>query len=174
MPSTEASPFRLYLLRHAQAGWATPGQKDFDRTLDDTGYAQAELVADRAADRGFRPDRIISSTAVRCRETTEAFRRVLGEETDIQYTDELYAAGAEAYRNIAAAQDDVASLMLVGHNPMIEELLRALVGDDAAALRIPLGYPPAGLAVVEFDAHRALTAPGLATLTQWLSPHDHG
>ncbi len=131
MPSTPASTFRLFLLRHAQAGWALPGQRDFDRTLDDTGYAQAELLADRAADRGLRPARIISSTATRCRETTEAFRRALGEELDIRHTDDLYTGGPDVYRALAAAQEDVDSVMLVGHNPMIEELLHSLVGEDA-------------------------------------------
>ncbi|SIQ13268.1 phosphohistidine phosphatase [Rhizobium sp. RU20A] len=174
MPAPPASPFRLFLLRHAQAGWAAPGQKDFDRALDDTGYGQAELVADRAADRGLKPQRIISSTAVRCRQTTEAFRRALGEDTDIRYSDDLYTGGPETYRSLATAQDDVTSLMLVGHNPMIEEFLRTLVGEEAATLRIPLGYPPAGLALVEFDTQRTLTAPGTATLAAWLSPNDHG
>ena len=61
--------FRLYLLRHARSSWAQPGQTDFERTLDDVGFGDAEIVADMAADRGFVPNRVLCSTATRCRQT---------------------------------------------------------------------------------------------------------
>ncbi len=167
MPLAAPPILRLYLMRHAQAGWALPGQKDFDRTLDDTGYAQAEVVADMAADRGYRPGKVLCSTAKRCRETAEALRRAMGEALEIEYSDALYAGPATVYSDLIDAFQEAPSLMLVGHNPMMEELLRALIGEAGAATAIPAGYPCAGLAVIDIDrgpSARASTPGRLVTL----------
>ena len=75
MQDSAPKALRLYLLRHARSGWALPGQRDFDRSLDEVGYIDAERLAQTAADQGIRPDRILCSTAVRCRETAEPFFR---------------------------------------------------------------------------------------------------
>ncbi|WP_083531244.1 SixA phosphatase family protein [Pararhizobium antarcticum] len=170
MPPAAAQIFRLYLMRHAQAGWALPGQKDFDRTLDDTGYAQAEMIADRAADRGFRPDKVLCSTATRCRETAEALHRAMGEELEIDYTDMLYAGPANVYTDIIDAWQDDGSLMLVGHNPMMEELVQALLGETAAANATPTGYPCAGLAVIDIDRSPSARASAPGRLVAFLAP----
>ncbi len=151
MPLAAPQTFRLYIMRHAQAGWTLPGQKDFDRTLDDTGYAQAEIIADLAADRGYRPDKVLCSTARRCRETAEALRRAMGEELDIEFSDALYAGPSSIYTDFVEAWQEEQALMLVGHNPMIEELVRALLGENGTATVIPTGYPCAGLAVIDID-----------------------
>src|SRR3546814_2838064 len=84
------NPSRLYLLRHAKSSWTLPSERDFARTLDDEGFAQAEIVADKAADRNYRPDRVVSSTAVRCRQTAEAIRRAMDHEMELFFTDTLY------------------------------------------------------------------------------------
>ena len=60
MPAILPPPTRIYLLRHAEAAWALPGQKDFDRPLSEKGYADAEVVADRASDMGYKPDLVLS------------------------------------------------------------------------------------------------------------------
>jgi phosphohistidine phosphatase len=143
-------PSRIYLLRHAEAAWAQPGERDFDRPLSDKGYDEAEIVADRAADRGYRPDLLISSTARRCRETTDAVHRAMGLSLGIRYIDELYNATPEIYFEIIDSQT-VGSIMLVGHNPTGELTLEALIGHDALLRALPGGFPPAGLAVLDFD-----------------------
>jgi phosphohistidine phosphatase len=104
MPAASAPVFRLYLLRHAKAAWALPGQKDFDRTLDDAGFADAEIVADIAADRGLRPDLVLCSTAVRCRQTADALRRAMTEDLDIRYIDALYAGERISIATSSAAR----------------------------------------------------------------------
>jgi phosphohistidine phosphatase len=142
-------PFRLYLMRHASAAWPGPGQSDFDRPLDARGYAEAELVAERAADLGYRPDRVIVSTARRCRETAEPLRRVFDEELDIRFSDSLYHGSASVYAEIIAAQSDCQSVLLIGHNPSIEELFSDLVGHESSEPYAGTGYPPAGFAVLD-------------------------
>jgi phosphohistidine phosphatase len=154
MISIVPPPYRIYLLRHAKAGWADPGQPDFDRGLDSQGYAEAELVADKAADRGYRPDLVISSTAVRCRQTADAIKRAISETIEPQFVDELYNGSVGTYTAILAAQRDVKSVMLIGHNPVIEETLANLVGPEQMAAAIPNGYPAGGLAVLDHRGTR--------------------
>ncbi|KQY20904.1 histidine phosphatase family protein [Rhizobium sp. Root483D2] len=171
MPAASAPVFRLYLLRHAKAAWALPGQKDFDRTLDDTGYADAEIVADMAADKGLRPDLVLCSTAVRCRQTADALRRSMTEELDIRYVDELYSGSANVYRDIIGSQDPALSaIMLVGHNPVIEDILRDVIGEDAANKVAAAGYPPGALAAIDFKTRPGDGILPLGILAAWLDP----
>lgn len=142
-------PGRVYLLRHAKAAWASAGQRDFDRPLDERGYDDAELVADRAAERGYRPDLVVSSTALRCRDTAEAIRRAFPGELEVRYVDQLYNCPAETYGEMLGALGDFTSVMMVGHNPAIEEVLAALIGAEAMAAAIPGGFPAGGLAVID-------------------------
>ena len=151
MASFGTPAFRLYLLRHARAAWAEPGKTDFDRTLDDDGFAEAEVVAEEAADQGYKPALIISSTAVRCRQTAEPFHRTVSEELAIDYVDSLYSGTVDTYAELAFAERQEAALMIVGHNPMIEEFLHRLLGKEIAQAAAPFGYPTAGLAIIDFD-----------------------
>lgn len=136
-------------MRHAKAAGALPGEQDFDRNLDDHGFAEAELVATKAADLGYRPDMIISSTAARCRQTTEAVRRAIAESIEPVFVDQLYNGTLGTYLAILDNQKTMPSIMLVGHNPTMEELLEALIGDHRTTRAIPGGFPTAGLAVLD-------------------------
>ena len=144
-------PNRIYLLRHAEAAWAEPGQRDFDRPLNKKGFGDAEIIADKAADKGYRPDLLISSTALRCRDTADAVYRAMGLTLEVRYVDALYNATVDNYLEIIDAQDQ-AAVMLVGHNPTMEQALEALIGHEAMAGSLAGGFPTAGLAVLDFDA----------------------
>ncbi|KOF22904.1 phosphohistidine phosphatase [Ensifer adhaerens] len=168
MQDSAARPFRLFLLRHARSGWALPGQRDFDRALDDTGYAEAELIAQMAADRGIRPELILCSTAVRCRQTAEPFFRTVGEDLEIRYVDALYTGPASIYTDIIDAHRHLSSLMIVGHNPMIDELFHRFAGNEAAADALSHGYPPAALAILDVPAGSGSVA--TATLVSLMLP----
>ncbi|PZM13124.1 SixA phosphatase family protein [Rhizobium tubonense] len=149
MTSISPPPFRIYLLRHAEAAAAQSGGRDFDRPLNDNGFAAAEIVADQAVDKGYRPELVISSTAARCRQTAEAVRRSLDPSVEFRFVDSLYNGTRETYLALLAAQTTVNSVMLVGHNPNILQTLEALIGHDALAKALPKGFPTAGLAVLE-------------------------
>lgn len=153
LPSSSLN--RVYLLRHAHSGMANPGQGDFDRTLDGRGYAEAEIVADKASDRGYRPDVILCSTAVRCRETADAIKRSLHDDFEIDFIDEMYNASEQTYLDLISSQKDSQSVMLVGHNPTIADLLESLVGEDAFHAHMPSGFPTAGLAVLAFGSNNS-------------------
>jgi phosphohistidine phosphatase len=156
MVSEQRDIFRLYLLRHARAAWASPGERDFDRVLDATGHAEARSVALQAYTAGLAPERIISSPARRCAETTAVFLEAFGN-LSARYDEQLYSGGVEAYvENIRQCQA-VRSLMLIGHNPMIDALSHLLTRQGEIAAVLPHGYPTAGLLALDF--HQPMTGP---------------
>ncbi len=87
---------RLFLLRHAKAGWALPGMRDFDRALDASGIADAELMGAVMRVRDFVPDLTLCSNAKRARQTLEG----LAGHTDtgrVLFLDALYSEDAAGY-----------------------------------------------------------------------------
>lgn len=169
MPTSASS--RLILLRHAHSSWALPGQRDHQRSLDDRGRREAPLVGAAFQHLGIQVDRILVSTAQRAQETIAALRPFISADAEMNSLDDLYALGPEAY--IAAARHSgVASLMLVGHNPMIEEATASLApkGDGKALETLRAGFPTAGLAVIEFAGSLADIAPGTGRLVALLAP----
>lgn len=165
MVAISPPPYRIYLLRHAEAGWAQPGERDFDRALSENGFAEAEIVADIASDKGYRPDLVISSTAVRCRQTADAIRRAMDPDVEFRFVDELYNASLPVYIEILQSQRGVNAIMLIGHNPVMEQTLEVLIGPEALCKALPNGYPTAGLAIVD-----APSTPGSAwTLKELLA-----
>ena len=149
MAPSQQQSFRLYLMRHAQAGWAEPGGRDFDRRLTEEGKAEATIIARSALEKHYCPELVLSSAAKRCRETTRILLQSFDKTIAASYLDEMYNAQAEAYLDLALGQDDVSSLMLVGHNPTIEAVAEALLGHETLEASLPHGFPTAGLAVLE-------------------------
>src|SRR6218665_1642628 len=129
---TPASPplMRIFLLRHAQAAWPAPGESDFDRMLDERGRTEASIIAGLVAGRGYLADRMLCSGARRCRETAEVVSRAFGRDFPVNVSAELYHGMTDTYLDVISAEKDVSSLMIVGHNPTIEELLETLVRPD--------------------------------------------
>ena len=154
MVSEQRDVFRLYLLRHAHAAWASPGGGDFDRRLDAKGIAEARSVALQLYNAGLAPEKIVSSPARRCAETTTAFLEIFGN-LQASYDDRLYSEGLEAYLEKIREHHAALSLMLVGHNPMIEALAAFLSAPHDASAAIAYGYPTAGLLALDF--HRPVT-----------------
>ena len=151
MPDASAETFRLYLVRHARAAWATPGISDFDRPLDETGRFEARDVAEQAALAGLVPEILVSSPALRCRQTTsillDVFRSVKPTE-DIA----LYSGGPDAYFAHIRRHGSHRSLMIVGHNPMIEACADHLSRESDILAPLAIGYPTAGLLALDFAA----------------------
>lgn len=147
----------LYLLRHAKSGWDNPSLQDFDRPLSDRGRREAQWLGELLRTRSISPSRLICSAAQRTRETLAGVVPALGREASIDITRRLYEAPAERMLLVVREQlptDD--SVMLIGHNPGLEDLAKQLAGTGdrmtIAAMRDK--YPPAGLAHFEFDTKR--------------------
>lgn len=166
----------LYLLRHAKAQMALPGMKDFDRPLADVGRVQSARVGARMAEDGYRPSLVLCSPALRTRQTLDGVRDSLpiGDDS-IRFKDDLFGADASFYLGEIRAHSGAGALMIVGHNPMIEDVACALAGkggDPAALHRLMGGVPVAALAVIEFDDGFASAAPGSGRLLAFLTPQD--
>lgn len=148
MPSANVETFRLYLVRHARAVWGTPGISDFDRPLDDIGRAEARDIAEQAALAGLVPEVLISSPALRCRQTTAALLDVF---RSVRPTEDmaLYSGGLDAYFTQIETHAGRGSLMIVGHNPMIEAVAHHLARESGVMAPLAIGYPTAGLLAID-------------------------
>jgi len=148
MPNTGAGIFRLYLVRHAHAAWGSPGVSDFDRTLDDRGRHEARDIAEQAMLAGLAPDVIVSSPAQRCRQTTSAMLEVFRAVRPLEDL-ALYSGGTDAYIAHILQHAGRGSLMIVGHNPMIEALAHHIARTSDVLAPLAAGYPTAGLLAID-------------------------
>ncbi|MCD2176811.1 SixA phosphatase family protein [Rhizobium sp. C1] len=146
MQTTLPTVSRLFLLRHAQSAWPKPGERDFDRQLDTIGRAEAERIGRAAAGMDLSPTLLVCSTAERCKQTAAAFMAAMEHAPDVSLDPDLYSAGPDHYMAICQAVASGSSVMIVGHNPMIEEAFNRLAGARVASSHIPAGFPTAGLA----------------------------
>ncbi|WP_275782883.1 SixA phosphatase family protein [Pararhizobium gei] len=153
MSASPAPAFRLYLLRHAKAGSTQPGETDFDRALDEAGRREAAITGRMAARASYVPECILSSCARRCRETTAAFQAAIGDAVETRYLEELYTGTVEIYCHAITENAEGRSLLVVGHNPVIEEILQEIVGEEASAEAMPFGYSPGILAAIDLEDH---------------------
>lgn len=132
----------LALVRHAKSDWGDPGLDDHDRPLNDRGRRDAPVLAARLADSGFRPDVILTSTALRARTTAEAFAEALG--VPAEERAELYGAPARTLLATAATAG-AQSVVVVAHDPGMSVLADALSGGDIGAM------PTCAVAVFRWD-----------------------
>jgi phosphohistidine phosphatase len=134
----------LFLLRHAKSSWDDPSLRDFDRPLAKRGKRDVPRVSKAFIKRGPIPDFIISSPAARARQTVEAFVKSAGLDVRPQFDESIYgASSAELMKLIRRMPDAASCVMLVGHNPGIEDLVARLVGSYNR-------MPTAALACIEF------------------------
>lgn len=124
----------LLILRHAKSSWKASGLADHDRPLNKRGKRDAPRMGKLVRKEGLVPDLIVCSTARRAQETAEAVSEASGYEGEIQPAPEFYAAGPEAYLEaLRRVPDDYRGVMVIGHNPGLEELLELLT-DEAEPL----------------------------------------
>jgi phosphohistidine phosphatase len=164
----------LYLLRHAKSSWKEP-LDDRDRPLSPRGRRAAPAMAEYMKAEGLVPDRVLCSPAVRARATWAGMAPVLGS-IPVSYHAVIYDAGSVGLLDLIHGVDDgQVSLLLVGHNPAIEELASRLVGRGPDELRDRLRrkYPTAALAALDLPVdHWREAAWGAATLVRFVRPKD--
>jgi len=103
---------------------------DHDRPLNKRGKRDAPLMGRLLKKEHLLPDNIISSTAIRARSTAEAIAKASGYKGEIILNKSLYAAGPEVYLGVIhALSDEYVRVLIVGHNPGLEELVELLTGE---------------------------------------------
>ncbi|PZO09904.1 MAG: phosphoglycerate mutase [Lysobacteraceae bacterium] len=155
----------LILLRHAHAEPPAPGQEDFDRPLSLQGQAEAEAAGRWLKEHGYTPDRVVCSSALRTRETTEQAMAVLGF-VETRHEPRIYDATPGRLMQVIDENRDAARLLLVGHNPGFEQLAALLSSGQSGDFR---GMPAGGIAVLSLPADAALE-PGVAQLAAFWWP----
>ncbi|RZZ84072.1 SixA phosphatase family protein [Pseudoxanthomonas winnipegensis] len=155
----------LILLRHAHAEPALPGQSDFDRPLAPHGQAEAEAAGRWIKDQRLIPDRVLCSPARRTRETLEAVLATTGY-VEQRLEQAIYEATAGTLIGLADTHRDVDRLLLLGHNPGLEQLAALLHSGSTSDYR---GMPTGSVVVLTF-AEDGPIEPGAASLSAFWWP----
>ncbi|GLW49955.1 phosphoglycerate mutase [Streptomyces sp. NBRC 14336] len=164
---------RLVVLRHAKSAWPE-GVADHRRPLAPRGRRDAPAAGRALAEADLLPDLALCSTAVRARQTWELASAEWGSPPPVRYLPQLYAASvADLLDAVHGTSSEVENLLLIGHNPGLEELVVHLAGDalDDALDRLREKFPTAAVAVLTWrgTAWKHL-APGAALLTWFTVP----
>ena len=166
----------LMLMRHAKSSWDRPDLADLDRPLAPRGHATAPLVARHITQSRWRPDLVLCSPATRVRETWQLTAPVLGGTVPCKTLRAIYpGAPSRLLETLRRAADDVATLMLIGHNPGLGHLAASLCGGGPkqALERLRGKFPTAALAVIQFDIDRwNELALGTGRLRAFVRPKD--
>lgn len=121
----------LLLLRHAKSSWKDESISDFDRPLNERGKKAAQAIGRYIRKQKIMPDLVLSSPAVRARETTGIITTTAKLTAEIRYDQRIYEADPpRLVQVLSQLEDTFSSVLLVGHNPGIEDLLSLLTGSS--------------------------------------------
>jgi phosphohistidine phosphatase len=119
----------LLLLRHAKSSWNDSGLQDFDRPLNGRGRKAAEAIGRFIRKQRVAPDLLLSSPALRARETIETIMKTAKLQSELRFDQRIYEAGPlRLLEVVSQIEEDRSTVLLVGHNPGMEELLQLLTG----------------------------------------------
>ena len=138
----------LYIMRHAKSDWSSPQKSDFDRPINKRGTRNAIRIGGWMNENNHTPQKIISSPALRAKETIELVVEQISKFNleDLTYEDELYLADfTQLIEFINTYKDKVQSLMLVGHNPALHYLSQMLSGENISS------FPTCSMCCISFD-----------------------
>jgi phosphohistidine phosphatase len=165
---------RLILLRHAKSD-RPAGVSDLDRPLNSRGKRTAPRVGEYLAAEGLRPDVVVVSPSLRTRQTWDAVQPALkGPEPEIVQA--IYEAPDSALLAVLrSTPDTAASLLMIGHNPGLQELALRLAGsgDKTGRKRLTVEFPTAAVAVIDFEGETwGSVAAGSGRLERFVAPRE--
>jgi phosphohistidine phosphatase len=164
---------RLYLLRHAKSSWDDPTLADHDRPLAPRGRRAAKVMAKHLERKGIAPELVLCSPSTRTRQTLRRIAPGLGKKANVQIEPELYAASAPVLFDVLhEVPDEVESVMLIGHNPGIQDLALSLASAGPESTRVRGKFPTAALATLEFNGSWRELAPASAELVSLAKPKE--
>lgn len=157
----------LFIMRHAKSSWDNAVLSDFERPLNERGLQAAPLIGSVMQKNDFKPALILSSPATRAVQTAQLVKETANIKSEIRFDRRIYeATPAQLLKIIVEQADEIESLMLVGHNPGFEGLVRVLTGKLEP-------MPTAALAVIDLkiDRWNELTA-SAANLRTLIRPKE--
>ncbi|HEY5790212.1 MAG TPA: histidine phosphatase family protein [Gammaproteobacteria bacterium] len=164
----------LLILRHAKSDWNTAAASDFERPLNDRGKRDAPRVGAWLAAQGWLPDHVVASPAKRAKATARKVCQELGVDPDaIDWQPRAYLADVPTLLSLLARCPVAAErVLLVGHNPGLEELLATLVGETLALPADGKLLPTAAVARLALAQEWAGLRPGCAELLALVRVRD--
>ena len=158
----------LHLLRHAKSDWENDALGDHERPLAPRGVKAARRLAEHLGQHPLQLDLVLCSTATRTRQTLELILPALGA-VDVSFEDDLYGAGAgDLQVRLRRLPRSVNAVLVIGHNPGLEELASLLLGPAA-----PGHFPTLALASLEFaEADWRSLRDGIAKPTGFITPKE--
>ncbi|MEO1023566.1 MAG: histidine phosphatase family protein [Bacteroidota bacterium] len=161
---------QILLLRHAKSSWDDPGLEDFNRPLAGRGLTDAPRMGKFIRKAGYKPDYIASSSATRAKQTTELVLEAAHVSHQmITWDNDLYFGSVNDYLNaIQQAPNQAETIMIVGHNPLMETVAGWLSG---ASERTAIRMPTAALVCLEsFSVRWTDITPGTCQIKWMMIP----
>lgn len=163
----------LILLRHAKSA-CPEGVDDHDRPLAERGRKAAPIIGRHIAAEMLSPDLVLVSPARRAQETWALVKPMLPKKTKVEKAPGIYEVPGSAIIDVIRSVDAaVSTLMLVGHNPGMEEAAALIAGDGDADARARMAekFPTTGLAVIDLhiESWGALSH-GCGSLQRFVTP----
>ena len=163
----------LYLLRHAKSSWDDPTIPDRDRPLAPRGCRDCELVAEHLRRHEITPWLVLCSSSTRTRQTLEGVSAGFSYPVEALIEHGLYGAtAAELLDRLRLVGGSVGSVMLIGHQPAIQELALSLVRTEQDRDALSDKFPTGGLATLELACTWTGIGPGSATLSAFVKPRE--
>jgi phosphohistidine phosphatase len=164
-----AATKHLLLLRHAKSSWDDPGLVDHDRPLAPRGRRASRAIRSYLQEHEVPISLVLCSSARRARDTVE----LVEPGGELQIEDGLYGASAgQLLERLRRVPEDADVVMLVGHNPSIEQLALDLAVDPGELAGRK--YPTGGLAWLSFAGPWDSLGPAGAELTTFVTPRELG
>lgn len=161
----------LLVLRHGKSSWAEPALADYDRPLKKRGRRDSASMGQWIREQDLVPDMVLSSTAIRAAQTTRrALKTMKLSNKAVTWSRNFYHASAQVWLSaLAMVPMDVQRVMIVGHNPGLEDLVDSICG---FTVREPDGklIPTAALVRIHLSTPWSNIGPGSGTLQEILRP----
>ena len=124
----------LYLLRHAKAESSNLQSLDEDRTLTTRGIDDAKKLATKLIKKEIRFDLILTSPAIRAITTAQIIsNRLDHKQRFLEVDKKLYQADSTTlFRIVSKLHKKIKSVMLVGHNPALEDFVTLITGESVS------------------------------------------
>jgi phosphohistidine phosphatase len=164
----------VILLRHGKSSWDDPALADIDRPLAPRGERAARRIAKYMRRKKIRPAIVLCSPSLRTRQTLEAIAPALSKGSSVEFLQQLYAASqAELLHRLQALPESVDSVMLIGHNPGLQELALSLASRGAELPRLEEKFPTGALATLLVESRSWVELrPGDAELLDYVVPRQ--
>jgi phosphohistidine phosphatase len=167
----------LTLLRHAKSGWDDPVARDFDRPLNKRGEKAAHIIGAWMHAQKMTFDHIVASPAVRVIDTIDHIETGYGPLGEPTWERRIYLASSASLMDVLRETDNsFGNVLMIGHNPGLEDLILELVPeskDDALRALVYEKYPTAAVAEITLAVDNwAHIERGGGTLTRYIRPRD--